>query len=107
MMNILSKASTIFSRFKCNKLKKHDWVFLGGEWIVPKKYAVTHRMCKFCMLQQDIGQDHTLGIRDLLKEIPYQKCPDCEPKRTTNAVPVTEIEPEEKHEQHALSEFHI
>lgn len=47
---------------------KHRWSFVRGKWIVQNDYALTTRRCLGCKLEQDIGQDHILGVQDLWEE---------------------------------------
>lgn len=47
----------------------HKWDFLGGEWVLPKKAALTKRKCSRCELYQEIMQDHVFGMNYIHKEV--------------------------------------
>jgi len=56
---------------------KHDFEYLGGRWLIPKKYAVTQCQCRRCGLYREVGHDHVIGMRDLMTEEyrPYPQNP--------------------------------
>lgn len=63
---------------------RHDWAFVGGEWVIPEKYATTKRSCQRCGLYHEIGQDHVNGIRFLDKKEMRSIIPPKYPMPTTN-----------------------
>lgn len=66
------KIAQLIRRAKC--WWKHDWVFTGGEWVIPEKVAITKRTCWRCGLYQEIQQNHDrfqayfFGSQELHKE---------------------------------------